>query len=76
MILKERVNKLLKTRRLVKLYEQIFKLPRATAARLIINGKTCTLGEDLRNYVRTNVQIKRENAEKKTNTGNKSIQER
>jgi hypothetical protein len=47
------------------LCERIFKLPQAMAARLIINGKTHTLGEDLRDYVKEVVVVKRENAEKK-----------
>jgi hypothetical protein len=40
-------------------------MPRPTAARLIIDGKTHTLGQDLRDFVRQNVEIKREAAEKK-----------
>jgi hypothetical protein len=40
-------------------------MPIPTAARLIINGKTHTLGQDLRDYVRTNVDMKREAAETK-----------
>jgi hypothetical protein len=47
------------------LRERIFSLPRATAARLIINGKTHVLGEDLRDYVKENVEIKREADETK-----------
>jgi hypothetical protein len=35
------------------------------AARLIINGKTHTLGEDLRDFVKSNIEIKREAAENK-----------
>jgi hypothetical protein len=48
-----------------KLQERIFSMPRPTAARLIINGKTHTLGQDLRDFVRESVSIKREAAEKK-----------
>jgi hypothetical protein len=48
-----------------KLQEQIFSMPRPMAARLIINRKTHTLGQDLRDFVRESVAIKREAAEKK-----------
>jgi hypothetical protein len=33
------------------LLKQIFSIPRSTAAQLVINGKTHTLGEDLRDFV-------------------------
>jgi hypothetical protein len=48
-----------------KLCKRIFSLPRPTAAKLIINGKTHTLGEDLKDFVKENMKIKREAAEKK-----------
>jgi hypothetical protein len=51
------------------LRERIFKLPRTTAARLIINGKTHTLGADLRDFVKQNQIIKKEEAEKKRLNG-------
>jgi hypothetical protein len=47
------------------LRDRIFSLPQTTAARLTIDGKSHTLGEDLRDYVKANIQIKREVAEKK-----------
>ncbi len=40
-------------------------MPRPTAARLVINGKTHTLGQDLTDFVRQNVTMRREAAEKK-----------
>jgi hypothetical protein len=40
-------------------------MPRPTAARLIINRKTHMFGQDLRDFVRENIAIKREAAEKK-----------
>jgi hypothetical protein len=39
-------------------------MPRPMAARLIINRKTHTLGEDLKDFVKQNIKIKREIAEK------------
>jgi hypothetical protein len=39
-------------------------MSRSTAARLVINRKIHTLGEDLRDFVQHNVNIKREAAEK------------
>jgi hypothetical protein len=51
------------------LRERIFSLPRTTAARLTIDGKSHTLGEDLRDYVKQNITIKREQAEKKRKLG-------
>jgi hypothetical protein len=47
------------------LQEQIFSMPRTTAARLTIDGKSHTLGKDLKDYVKQNIAIKREQAEKK-----------
>jgi hypothetical protein len=47
------------------LHERILSLPRPTAARLIIDGRTHTLGEDLKDLVKKNAELKREAAEKK-----------
>jgi hypothetical protein len=52
------------------LCKRVFSMPRPTAARLIIDGKTHTLGQDLKDYVQQNAEIRRQKDEKKAVTGN------
>jgi hypothetical protein len=49
----------------IDLRERLFKMPRATAAQLVITGQTHTLGQHLLDYVEERVTIKREEKKRK-----------